>query len=311
MCVISDIIKKDRNNINDNSLNAYCSVLRKMKGDKSNFDFLNNYDETIELLNNDKITTKKNKLTAIIVYLKATKVNDKIIQKYNDKLKLLNTDYMNELKKQEKTPTQEQNWIDYNDIIKLVDKIMLNVKDQIIKKERGEDILTNKQFDLLQQAVILKTYLIFPLRNDFANMKIVNKNYKQDYNLNYLVKNNTNMSFSINNYKNRSRLGPKVYQIPPNLKKLINLWLKYNISNYFLVQSDRQTPMNPNNITKYLNKIFIKEYNKKISSSMIRHILISHINKDKPTILQKEEEQKAIENKFLHSELLNDLYRKK
>lgn len=303
---LKEILKKDRK-INESSLNAYVSLLCKMKDKETDYNFLNDYEKMETILKKNKITTQKNKLTAIIVYLKSIKADDKIINLYSDRLKVLNTEYMNELKKQQKTETQKKNWIEYDDIIKLVDLLMLRVKTEITKSKQK---LTNREFDMLQQAIILKTYINFPLRNDFANMKIIKKKDEQDMNNNYLVIDGSNMAFHINNYKNRSRLGSRVYDIPLNLRRLITLWLRFNNSGYYLIKSDRVSPMNPNNITKYLNKIFEKEYNKKISSSMIRHILISHINKDKPTILQKEEEEKAIENKFLHSELLNDLYRK-
>jgi len=98
--------------------------------------------------------------------------------------------------------------------------------------------------------------------------------------------------------------------IPKNLNRIINLWLKHNKSGWYLVKTDRETPMNPNTITKFLNKIFQKHTGKKISTSMLRHIMISHHLKNTKSIKQEEDEAKQIENKFLHSKGINQLYRK-
>ena len=88
------------------------------------------------------------------------------------------------------------------------------------------------------------------------------------------------------------------------------MWLKYNKSGYYLTNSDRKSPINSNGITKFLNKIFMKEFNKKISTSMLRHIQISHLNKDKPTIKEIEKKEQKVEDKFMHSKAVNELYRK-
>ncbi len=49
---------------------------------------------------------------------------------------------------------------------------------------------------------------------------------------------------------------------------------------------------------------------KDISSSMIRHIMITHFQEGTPTIKQDAEKEKQIENMFQHSSRMNNLYRK-
>lgn len=57
---------------------------------------------------------------------------------------------------------------------------MNQVKARDINKKESSMHLNNRDFDLLQQYVILRTYLAFPIRNDFADMKIVNlREYKK------------------------------------------------------------------------------------------------------------------------------------
>ena len=57
--------------------------------------------------------------------------------------------------------------------------------------------------------------------------------------------------------------------------------------------------------------MFHKYYpDKNISSSLIRHIVISHFNQDNPTIAELELKAKEIENQYMHSQSMNELYRK-
>jgi integrase len=310
----------DKRNIKVNSCSTYLSALSKLKkvidGDKKveDTDFLKDYDKVMEAIHKEKrITSKKNKLTAVIVALSSDDIpNEKLIDKYSDDLKSMSDKYTAFLKTQEKTDTQKENWIEYEDLINVVNKVMREVKLREINKKKELD---KKEFDLLQQYVILRTYMEFPLRNDFADMKVIkNRDYKRlekkDDN-NYLVLGPGNKkTFHINQFKNKKFLGSKKLEITKKLNRLLNLWFKHNKSGYYLVKNDMKTPMSPNGITKFLNKIFMRLTKKKISSSMIRHIVISHMLKDEKTIAEKEQEAREIENKFFHSSKINQLYRK-
>ena len=301
-----ELLKEARPNARESTLKAYVSVLTKMQKDfkTDNFKFLEKYEDVMEYLNKSKITTIKNKLTSIIVFLKAKKIN---ADKYQKKLEELSKQYMEDLKKQEKTSTQEANWVEHEELQKLSDSLLLDIKP-LKKKEK----LNKKEYDTLQQAVILATYLVFPIRNDYADMNVIKKKdlKKAQENKNYLVLDKNKKYFHINNYKTSKSLGSKILEVPKHLNKILTLWLKYNTSGYFLTQTDMETPMNPNNITKYLNKIFKKHLGKNISSSMIRHISISKDLQDKKTIKEQEEEKKQAEDKYLHSQNMNHLYRK-
>lgn len=316
---IEENIILNRPNVKQSSLNTYLISLKNLrkkidgKTELDDTEFLNDFDKISDILKDEKLTTQKNRITSILVALGANdKKNDSLIDKYQKKLKNLNDEYSAFLKTQKKTDTQEKNWLDYEDLVDIFNDVMKDVKrDKITKKEK----LDVKEFDLLQQLVILRTYLDFPLRNDFADMKIIDskeyKNLDSDDENNYLALLGKNKKvFILNDFKNKNRIGRKELQITPSLNKIINIWLKHNKSGWYLVKTDRKTPMNPNNITKFLNKIFMKKANKKIGSSLIRHIVISKITEGTPTIKEEEEKQKEIENKFLHSGEMNKLYRK-
>ena len=318
MTIEEQIILK-RPNIKQSSLNTYLVSLKNLrkniddKTDLDNTDFLQDYDKVMESIKNMKITTKKNRITSILVALGSDiKLNTELIDKYQDKLKELNDEYSIFLKTQKKTDTQEKNWLDYEDLVDVYNDVMKDIKHHKITTKKE---LNDKEFDLLQQLVILRTYLDFPLRNDFADMRIIDnkecKKLNDDDDDNYLaILPKNKKQFILNDFKNKKKIGKKKLDITPSLNKIINLWLKHNKSGYYLVKTDRKTPMNPNNITKYLNKLFVKKTGKKIGSSLIRHIVISKLTENEPTIEEEEKKEKDIENKFLHSKEMNKLYRK-
>jgi hypothetical protein len=324
-------IKKARSNLSDNSLKAYIASLKKLRNiicpndtDEllNNCEYLFNYSKVEEALKNiDKITTRKNILTAVIVALKSQdKPKKKLTSKFNELLKKYNDEYTNELKKQKKTKTQKDNWISKNDLLYVYDLLKSELKIRGIMKKTE---INDKEFNILQDTILLKTYLTFPLRNDFADMPMMkvkeyNKLDSDDKEMyNYLIlSSNNKKTFIINQFKNKSKfLGGKKYIIPKELNALINIWIRHNKSGWYLVKSNREDPMMPNDITKKLNAIFKRYHNKKISTSMIRHILISDMKKDQPTILEVEKKQdkfnKMIEDKFLHSNKTSDLHYRK
>jgi hypothetical protein len=309
----------DKRGIRESSCRTYISALKKVyaatgaDGKIENWKWLKDYSKVMEAIEKqEKLTSKKNKLTAVLVALSVQKKKDtQLIDRYQKKLAKWNDQYMDELERQKKTKTQRDNWLSYKELVKTSNELMEKVKEFKTEKK-----LTRKEFDILQQLVVIRTYLEFPLRNDFADMPVIKK---IDYNKlsddqkkhNYLlIGADGKKAFILTQYKNSKFLGEKRFDVPKPLNSIINLWLKHNTSGWFLVQIRTPTKaMNPNLLTKYLNKIF-KKYNKKISSSMIRHIVISHQMKDEPTIKEKQQKEIETQDMFLHSGKVHDLYRK-
>jgi len=315
---IEEQIILSRPDIKQSSLNTYLTSLKNLhrmldnKIDLDDTKFIQDYDKVINVIDKEKITTKKNRITSILVALGSDEKKDNnLIDKYQKKLKELTDEYNIFLKSQKKTDNQEKNWLTHNELNQVFNEIMTDVKKQKINKKQE---LNDKEFNLLQELLILRTYLDYPLRNDFADMKIIRsdeyKKLKDNDENNYLVILSKKKIFILNDFKNKKFIGKKIINITSSLNKIINIMLKHNKSGYYLVKKDRKSPMSPNGITKYLNKIFLKRSGKKISTSMIRHIVISKLNENEPTILEQEQKDNDIENKFLHSANINKLYRK-
>lgn len=318
-------IEQKRPKITASSLKAYLNTLSSLKqslqmsSKLENTKFLENFSKIMKKIDeSDKITTQKNKLTAIIVALDSDKNPDtKLIKNYQDELKIRNEKYNEFLKKQEKTETQERNWISYQDILNVINDLTSKVKTF-----KNKDKINKSDFNILQNLVLVRTFIEYPIRNNFANMKVVSQKDYDDISdevkndNNYLVKDTVkgknNYIFKLNNFKNVKKIGRKSLSVMPKIGKLLDLWFKFNTSGYFIVgKNDINKPVSTNQITKYFNSIFLEYFpDKSVSSSILRHIIISHFRKGDKTLLEKDKKAKDIENRFLHSLEINDIYRK-
>jgi len=323
---IEENIKKSRPKLSQNSINTYINSLRTIKrylgmdGDLDNTKFLNNFDKVIKCVeeNSPKLTTQKSKITSILVALSSdNKPNEELLNKYKKHVDTIAKKYNKWLEKQEKSDTQKKNWISYSQLLCVTNDLL---KKYNKLRKIPNDMLNNKQFRTIQNYVMLRTQLQYPIRNDFANMKILSeKEYKKipedvKQKNNYLeIISKNKKKFHINNYKTVKRLGARSYDIPKELNTILNQFLKINKSGWLFVKpSDKNTPLSEGDITKQFYILF-KEYfpEKLISTSLLRHIIISHERMNDDSIKEIQKKQKKIEDKYLHSKGLNDIYMKK
>ena len=228
-------------------------------------------------------------------------------------MKETNDEYNLFLNRQIKTETQKKNWIEYSELVKVANDLL-----NIVKSFKNKDSLSKMEYDVLMKCVLLQTHLEFPLRNDLSEVKIIEKNVydklKDKQTENYLVIQDKplKMVFYFNHFKNQKSLGNLKMPVPKKLVNLYKIYFRHNKSENFLTSlKDRTSPITPNKQTKIFTELFKTYYpDKNISSSLIRHIIISHLTKDEPTIKQKQEKKENIKVKFQHSEKTNDTYRK-
>jgi len=320
MTSLKEKIKNLKPNLKDSSVNLYLTNLKKIyreiecEGRKEsicNFDnlnFLDDYDRVMESLSDENLNTKKNRLIAIVVSLQATKANPKLIEKYTKEMIDLANQSNEQYKKQEKSQKQVDNWVEYQDLVNLANNMLGRLKKHsILSKEE----LTRAEYNLLQEYVVLRFYLNFPLRNDLADVKVIDS--KEDDNKvdNFLLVDGDNsVSLLLNDYKTVKTFGPQEYNLDKKFSKIVRIFLKHNTSSFFITKSNRTEAITPNGITKLLNRLFKRELDKKISTSMIRHITATHDRKNDKTLAELEALKAKIQKKYLHSDDTNQLYRK-
>lgn len=293
---ITEIIKTERPNISDSTLKAYTLNLKKLhkkitdKNEIENLDFLTNYDKVLLALGGLMKATMKNYLVAIIVVLMSNKDKyGELINKYQNRIKELQDDINDNYDENEKTDKQEKNWIEYSEVLQLLRKMKKIATPLLVK-----DNLTNKEKDIIQQYLIVYLYsgkAFDVLRNDFADMKIVNEGEDTEKDKNYFVIKKKGIPYlKLNEYKTAKFQGEKIIPVKDlELRKLINKWAKINGTGYLLVNISNNTPMKANGISKYLNKIYMKQLGKKVSSSLLRSIYITHKYNGKMSIKEKKQ----------------------
>ena len=218
---LQDLIKTNKPNLSDSSIKEYVrmiNILNKEVNGKSyeliNLDFLKDIDNIEKIIksrsNNPK--TIKNYYTAILVMLSINPVMyDDLVDKYREKVKKLNDTINDDYDINKKSNTQEKNWLSGNEILDLLKSFKKQTKPIIDKFKSGEP-LSDKEKDLIQQHLVLYLYSgkAFPIiRNDFADMKIVDDKDKLEDKKNYLVisNNKRSMRFQLNEFKTKK--GPR------------------------------------------------------------------------------------------------------
>ena len=314
-------IKESRPNLSDSSINTYISSLfhlYKKTGDTTEFSslkFLFDFDEITKLLKDMPDTTKKTRLTAIVVALKSLPKKDstdKLIEKYVALMEAVAEQYNNFIKTQVKTKRQKDNWVEVQDIDKVTNRLFNRIQEREL---RTKTELSKKDYSLLQEFVVLRLYSSYPIRNDLATtLYLSQKEYdklKDKTKENYIVKHDgSKYTIYLNKYKNSKFLGSREYPVDKKLAKVLDIWFRFNKSKYLLTKTDRTRMLGSNSLTKLLTKLFERELGKKISTSLLRHIRATEDNKDNTTILEDEAKEKEIENKYLHSADMHKKYAK-
>ena len=297
---IVEEIKKERPSLSEGTIKAYTSNLRKLhekitgKKDIENLDFLKSPDVVLEKIDKLLTNTQKNYLVAVVVILQTNKQKYKdLIEIYQKKIKNMQEAVNDKYDENEKSSKQANNWADYQDILKLLKKLKKETKPLL---EKDPENLTQKEKDLIQNYLVVYLYSgkAFPIiRNDFADMKIVNESDERDDDKNYFVVKKKGLPyFQLNEFKTKKYQGEKIIPIKDlELRKLINKWAKITNTGYLLINVSNNSPMKANGISKYLQKIYLKNLNKKISTSLLRSIFIT--NKYDKNMSQKEKKNLA------------------
>ncbi len=271
---IIDKIKEKRPNLKQNSINAYIIVLKKLNDNKEikDLDFLANKEEIKEKLNKLKLTTRRNYVTGILVVLQAFDATQKLIDYYKNIINDLNEEYTAIMSKNNKSEKQEKNWTSMEELKKVFKDLEKEVMDLDLKNKIK---IKPTEFTKLQDYLIAGLYtLLPPIRLDYAPMFIVPSKTQAVDGKNYLINSGRNKkSFLIQEFKNVSSKGSQTINIPSKLNTIINMWIKWNDTNFFLL-NNRKEVLSANGLGKMISRIFAPT-GKNITINLLRSIYIS------------------------------------
>lgn len=273
---IIEIIKKNRPALSQSSLRTYNSIIR-------------NLGKNLEIEINDKTDVSKN-LSKIMAYLKENKEarkrktiiaslitlfdRDEAESKSLEKLRSAMLDDIKETEKQdekmEMSDTQKENWMDYEEVMKKYKEL-----ERVAKPLLSKQSLSKDEFRTVNTYVLLSCLLLISPRRslDYTEMKHHGEiDPEKD---NYMDAKKS--QFVFNRYKTVRNYGTSRVSIPRTLKKIMTDWARLNDNDYVFLDS-RMKPLNQTKLNSILNNFF----QKRIGTSMLRHIFLSHTLKNVP-----------------------------
>lgn len=303
---LKKLIKDKRPSIKDSSLKAYLISLKKMNNNEEikNLNYLKESKNIFEIIDKLALSTKRSYLTSILVVLGAFNKEgfNSVLEIYRKRLQELNNEYNTKIDTHEKTDKQSKNWVSLKQLSKVRNFYKKELEEKGILKK---DVLKPKEKDLIQKYLVSALYTLQPpIRLDYGSMKIIRKLEDDDGKKNFLlVKGRNKKTFIFNDFKNKKNLGTQKQEVNSKLNSVINLWLKYNNTDNFLMNSKGEL-MVENSLSKYIKKVF-EPTKKNITLNLLRHIYISE-NID----LEAVKKSKELAKTMMHSTGLQEDYAK-
>lgn len=267
---------KERN-VSNSTISLYLFQLHQFNdGAIENFKKFEDINNIMENLQKYKINTQKTKIISIIALLKVFPEEKDLLNKYSEIVGNINK--VTNVTNKEKSESQEKNWVTREEINNLWSSFDEVVKTFITKKQISE-----KQYNILLQFVVLSLYTITsPRRNvDYMQMKVVkkmDKDLSNDFNYFDIQK----KVFVFNLYKTAKTYKQQVEKVPEELYSVLKTFLRFKPTenNFLLVDYEGCHLKHVNSITLILNKVF----HKKVGASLLRSVFLS----DKYSGLQKQ-----------------------
>ena len=278
MLDLHKLIKDDRENLRETTIRTYVLNLKRLNDGEvpKSLDFVENIDDVKEKIKNMKLSTKRNMITAIMVVLSAVSGYDDLRELYRKELGSLNTEYEKYVESHMKDMKQEENWVTTEQLNGVLKNYMKEIRKNKLHKDTEANMMDKM---LIQKAVVAGLYSIFekndgPRRLEYAGMKIIydrnDVKPKQNY---LLILSKRTKYFVFQSYKTSGTYGMIEKLVPNKLNTIINIWLKHNKTNDFLINS-KGTPMTSNTLGKFINVVF-SPLGKNITLNLIRHVFIS------------------------------------
>lgn len=260
------LIKAKRPNLKDNSLRSYLTTLRILNDNKAieNLNFIKKTDVIMDKINEFKLPTQRNKLTSLLVVLTAfNKAEfDEAEEFYRKELENRNKEYNSYIATHSKSDKQEKNWVQLDELKKIMNQYK-------------KDAIANPTKKTVQKYLISALYLLQPpKRLVYSDMKVIDSRKENDGTTNYLLNLGRNKKyFILNTYKTIDKHGKKEILIPKDINSIINMWLKVNDTENFLLNS-KGVGMTSNGLGKYIKMLF-KSTGKQITVNLLRNIFVS------------------------------------
>lgn len=210
-----------------------------------------------------------------------------------------------------KSEKEAENWLSLKELEVILDDY---------EKKLPKHINSMDDYKKVMKYLVLKIHMHLPLRNDLADAKIYNnpsadqlKYIDENRDNNYIIIDKEKAFFINNQYKTKKKYGQNKVVLNQHISKDLVDYAKeiieYTPENDFMVNNDR-SKMNRNSYTKFVKSIF-SPYDKNLSTTMIRHIVVSELYDLKPEDVDNDNKKKELAKNMGHSTFIaNKVYAK-
>lgn len=279
-------IEESRPNAKESTVKQYLILIKKLQKlfDTNGYEFLAEPEQVYDKIKNNKFTSIRNTYNAIIITLMALNNKkgdyDELIDKYGELRDELNQQYEDDQKAGKISEKQKENFVKLEELQNMINKMADEIKDKNLKTKKE---LTGKDRELLMMYTLYNMLILIPTRNDFAGMKYINKatynklKEEDKKERNYLVNQKGKMFFVYNKYKTSKAYGEKIIDSPKELTKILRMYIKLTNkkNNDFMFTTSTGNPISANVGSQMLLKYSKRYLGKNISTTMIRHIVLS------------------------------------
>lgn len=252
---LSEYIKEKRATLSASSLKTYTSILKNLykrcfgtgEIDPEKF---SECEKVLEQMKDLEPSKRKSILSALVV------ITDE--KPYRDAMLADITKYNTLMDTHEKSDKEKESWLNEDDISSVLNRLKEEATFLYKKKTLNMNDLQQIQNYII--ICLLGGVYVPPRRStDYCLMKIRNYNKDED---NYFEKN----QLVFNKYKTAKTYKQQTLVVPPELKSILNKWIKVNPTDFMLFDTNSSALTNVK-MTQRLNKIF----GKKSSVNSLRH----------------------------------------
>jgi len=257
---IKAYIKSKREGLAESSITTYASILKSLYkkvwgNEKMDFAKFSEHKVILESLKDLPPNKRKTILSALFIITQ--------IPQYRTLMMEDSTAYAKEIAQNKKTETQEENWVEPQEIDSVLTKLEKDASAIYKKTSKTPQDLQEIQ-NYIIMVMLSGKYIPTRRSKDFCDFKIKNINPETD---NYIDKKN----LVFNSYKTAKTYGRQTLPIPIKLKNILNKWIAINPTDYLLFDVN-MNPLTNVKLNQRINKIFD---GKKVSTNNLRHTNIT------------------------------------
>jgi integrase len=269
------LLHSNKPKLSASSVKTYLSVLHSLnkvlgKEDENMETIFNDPSSVISVANKYKLTRRKTIMSALTVL---TTHDEKVAEIYRTELYKLIKEYDALQLEQKKTQKETENWIEWDDVLKVYDEMVKDMAPIMKRKIKSDDDVQK-----MQLYVLLSLFVLIPPRRakDWVDFVTPHKEIDTEKD-NYFDAKQKLLVF--NSYKTSAKYGKQTVNVPTKLATILKKWIEVNPSDH-LFFGILGKPVSQTGIAQWFYKIFGRH----VSVNALRHSYLTQFHSTKKSL---------------------------